>query len=68
MSVGEKIKEYLQSAGISQKWLCEKTGISIPKMNLTLNGNRKLTFEEYEVICWALNLNTDRFITPRAPQ
>lgn len=67
MSVGEKVKDYLSNAGISQTWLSEKTGIPITKLNLALNGNRRMTFEEYEVICWVLNLGADHFIQPRAP-
>jgi hypothetical protein len=27
-----------------------------------------LTFEEYENICWALNVGVDRFLTPKKPE
>lgn len=67
MDVGLKIKKYLEDNGISQTFLSRKTGISLPKVNLALNGNRRLTFEEYESICWALNVNTDKFLQPRMP-
>lgn len=67
VSVGEQIKGYIREAGISQKWLVEKTMIPAPKLNMALNGKRRLTFDEYASICWALGVNTDRFITPKAP-
>lgn len=67
MCVGEKIKEYLQSAGISQAWLSVQTKIPPTKLNLALNGKRRMTFEEYACICWVLHVSADRFITPKAP-
>lgn len=67
LEVGQKIKAYLEANGISQKFLSEKTGIDTPKLNLALNGKRKLTFPEYETVCWALGVNTDKFLKPRMP-
>lgn len=67
MEVGEKIKRYIEEKGISQTYISRKTGIALPKLNLALNGNRRLTFPEYEVICWALEVNTDKFLQPRMP-
>lgn len=68
MCVGNKIKSYLDESGISQKYLSEKAKIDSPKLNLALNGKRKLTFEEYENICWALGVGVDRFLTPKKPK
>ena len=68
MDVGMKIKKYIEENGISQTHLSKKTGIPMPKLNLALNGNRRMTFAEYEVICWALGVNTDKFIKPRMPE
>lgn len=68
MCVGEKIKVYLQEAGVSQSWLSTRTKIPAAKLNLALNGKRRLTFEEYACICWALHVSADRFITPKAPE
>lgn len=65
MSVGELIKEYLAEAGISQKWLSNRTGIATAKLNLALHGKRRMTFEEYALICGTLGVNTDRFIQPK---
>lgn len=68
MSVGEKIKDYLEDKGITQAHICRKTGIDPVKLNLALNDNRRLTFDEYELICGALDVGTDKFISPRVPE
>lgn len=65
MCVGQKIKNYLDDNGITQTHISSKTKIPLPKLNLALNGNRRMKFEEYELICWALNVNTDKFLQPR---
>jgi len=63
-----EIKEYLEQKGISQTFVSKKTGIPLPKLNLALNGNRRLTLEEYTLICGALGVNTDCFLKPRLPE
>ena len=68
MDVGLKIKKYLEENGISQTFLSRKTGIELPKLNLALNGNRRFTFAEYECVCWALGVNTDKLLQPRRPK
>ena len=67
MQAHSEIKEYLKEKGISQAFVSKKTGIPLPKLNLALNGNRRLTLEEYTLICGALGVNTDRFLKPRLP-
>ncbi len=62
-----KIKEYLEEKGITQTFISRKTGIELPKLNLALNGKRKITVEEYSIICGVLKLNTDFFLKPRLP-
>lgn len=65
MSVGERIKKFLEESGRSQKWLSRNTGIGRDKISLSLSGKRKLSFEEYELICGALGVDTNKFIVPR---
>ena len=65
MNVGTKIKDYLESKGISQAFLSMKSGIPSAKLNLALNGKRRLSLPEYESICWALGVGVDTFIEPR---
>lgn len=68
MCVGQKIKTYLDDNGITQTFVSKKTGIDMPKLNLALNGNRRMTFQEYELICGALGVGTDRFLEPKKPE
>ena len=65
METGMKIKAYLDERGISQIFLSAKSNIPAPKLNLALNGKRKLTFAEYESICWALGVGVDTFLEPK---
>lgn len=67
METGAKIKRYLDERGISQTFLSDRTNIPLPRLNLSLNGKRRLTFSEYETICWALDVGVDEFLEPRAP-
>ena len=68
MEVGLKIKEYLEEQMISQAYLGRHTGIDLVKLNLALNGKRRLTFDEYSAICGVLRVNTDFFIKPKLPE
>lgn len=67
MDVGIKIKAYLDSKGISQMFLSSKSRIPPAKLNLALNGKRRMTFDEYQVICWVLGVGVDAFMSPRPP-
>ena len=65
MKVGLRIRAYLRETGRSQTWLSEQIGISTSKLSLALLGKRRMTFEEYELICGALGVDTNTFIKPR---
>ena len=67
MNVGKRVFEYLKQHGISQTHISKESGIPLPKLNLALNGERRLTFEEYEEICWVLGVSVDQFLSPRKP-
>lgn len=63
--LGRAINDYLVERGIKQIFLAKKTGIPRHKLCNSLNGKRRITFEEYELICGALDVNTDEFIKPK---
>lgn len=65
MSIGKKIKLYLTEKGISQTWLSEKTNIALPKLNASLNGDRKISVDEFANILNALNVDANTFIESR---
>lgn len=68
MNIGEKIKKVLTEKNITQTELSIETKIALPKLNLILNGKRRIKLEELEVICWALNVSVNTFLTPRPPR
>lgn len=59
--VGTKIKTYLEENGITQTFLANKAGISIPRVHLLLNGKGRMEVTEYFAICDALKLPYDTF-------
>ena len=67
MDASKRIKEYLEANGISQAFVSRRTGIDTTKLNLALNGARKLTLDEYSLICGVLGVSTDTFLQPRMP-
>lgn len=67
MQTNLEIKKYLEENGITQAFISRKTGIEPSKLSLSLNGERKLTFDEYSIICGVLGVNTDKFLKPRLP-
>lgn len=68
MDVAEKIKVFIDERNISQAALSAKTGIPTCKLSLSLSGKRRLTFVEYQVICWALGVGVDAFMEPSPPK
>lgn len=68
MDVEAKIRAHMAEHGISQIDLCKKTHIPPAKLNLSLNEKRRLTFPEYQTICWALGVGVDAFMEPRPPE
>lgn len=67
MEVGMRIKKYMEENGVTQAFLSRKTGMPSPKLNLALNGKRRLTFEEYELICGVLGVDVGFFLRARVP-
>lgn len=62
MSVGKKIRLYLNQEGISQTWLSEQAKIALPKLNASLNDKRKLSVEEFASIIIILDVDANRFL------
>lgn len=68
LPIGQRIKDYMKSHGIKQTFVSEKTGIPNTRLNMALNGHRRLPYDEYELICGALNVGTDQFLEPRTKE
>ena len=67
-STEKQIKVYLKENGISQVHISKATGIPEPILSMILNEKRKMTLEEYSLICGALKVNTNKFLKPRLPE
>jgi len=64
-SVGLKIKEYMEEKGINQSEIADMVGIPRPKLNKMLNGEQKISLDDYELICGALGVGVDEFLSPK---
>ena len=67
-STEKQIIFYLRENGISQVHISKVTGIAEPILSMILNEKRKMTLEEYSLVCGALEVNTDKFLKPRLPE
>lgn len=61
MSVGEKIKDFIDERGIKQSFLAEQIGVSHSIMSKMLSGNYVITAINYYGICKALNVPMEQF-------
>lgn len=61
ITYGAMIKEYLDNNGIKYSFLANEIGIPINILCNMLNGKRKITVEEYFMICSVLKISIDYF-------
>lgn len=54
--IAKAIADYMKENGIKQIFICQKTGLTKHCISTALNGKRKLSIDEYEKICKALNV------------
>ncbi len=59
--VVENIVRFLEHHEIPQEQLCQQTGLPPNSFQIALQGEKKLSLEEYEKICQALNVPYDLF-------
>lgn len=57
MTINLKLKDILEERGIKQSYLCEKTGLSADSVSRILKGVRKISAEEFLIICEVLKLD-----------
>ena len=61
------IKLYLTKNGLTQKYVCDKTGISYERFCRIMKNKATMRLDEYEMICWALGVEVNEFLNPREP-
>lgn len=59
--VGKKIKKYLDENGIKYSYVADKIGMPMNMFSPLLNGKRKMTAEEYLLICKAIGVDAGYF-------
>lgn len=59
--LGGKIKEYINRNGMKYGAVAERAEIAQNTFSAMINGKRKITAEEYFMICKALNVPLDTF-------
>lgn len=62
MNVQNRISEYIRNAGIKQSVICKKTGIRTDTMSAIMTSRRKMTADEFEKICIALDKEPNDFM------
>lgn len=62
MRVYEKVRQYIETQGIKQIAVAQKTGIPNNTFNAIMNGKRTLYADDLRVICLALNVSPEVFI------
>lgn len=62
MNVQERVSDYILNNGIKQSFIVEKTGLNKDIMSAILNKKRRMTADEFEMICKALNKTPNDFM------
>lgn len=62
MTIGEKISQYRNEAGLSQRALAKKSELTSPAINQYENGKRVPDLKCFHSICLALGVSMDSFM------
>lgn len=68
MTIGQAVKEYLVSHGITQAFVARKCGWTKQKASNIFAGKQRLTFEDGQKVCNVLGLPVDYFSNSVADQ
>lgn len=62
------LKSYIDTTGIKQKSISEKSGVPESALCLILQGKRKCETGEYASICSVLNVPLGKFVKKKLPE
>lgn len=62
MVVQTRVAQYINELGIKQAAICVKTGITPSIMSAILTNRRKMTADEFEKICQAIQKSPNDFM------
>lgn len=68
MRVYEKVRSYIDNAGLKQKTIAQKINISTATFNAMMNGKRTMYADDLKAICCALNVSPELFIDSSSNQ
>lgn len=57
----EKIRDYINENGIKANSIAKKLNVSEQTFSAIIRGKRKISAEEYFIICEALNVSLEKF-------
>ena len=60
--IGLRIKKYLDENGIKYSFISKKTGIPMNILSPLLNGKKKMSVEQYILICDAIGVDLNTFV------
>ena len=58
-AIRDFLNSYIESKGIKQRYICEKTGLSDDIISRILGGKRKILASEFLQICRAIEVPQD---------
>lgn len=61
MNINAKLKEIVDKRGLKQTYICEKTGMTSDCVSRILSSTRKITAEEFLLICDVLDIDANEF-------
>ena len=61
MNVQENVVSYVQSHGIMQKFLVEKTGMHKAKVSMIMNNKQKMSVDDFSKFCITLQKQPNDF-------
>lgn len=62
MSIHERVRQYVCEHSLSQTLIARNMGISPAKLSRLLNGQRKMTVDDYEQLCYAMAVDPIYFL------
>lgn len=66
MTVAESMKQYIDDAGLKQKVIAQRANMREDTVSIMLNNKRKMTIDEYVVLCRAIGVSPTKFISESA--
>ena len=65
MTPQERLRDYIKNSGLKQKYVAETCGFSEHEFSRIMTMNKKLSLNDFQRICNALDVSADKFIAVR---